>query len=76
MLIYQQYTDIFAVVREVLERLFDRGGFGLGVHDEEVSLGVRGVGYMLHGFRRAGVSRCALALGLGVLFGNLGIIGF
>jgi hypothetical protein len=38
MLVYQQHTDVFPLLREVLERFLDGGGVGLGVDNEEVAL--------------------------------------
>lgn len=47
MLVYQNDGDIFPVMREALECLFDRGRLGLVVYHEEISLRVRSVCYVL-----------------------------
>jgi len=49
MLIYEQDGDIFAVLSEALEGIFDGSVFGLLVDDEEVLLGVWRCGDVLNG---------------------------
>lgn len=47
MLVNQYHANIFPLLGEVLERLFDCRRFGFGVNDEKVALRVWGFGYML-----------------------------
>ncbi len=47
MLIDKQNPNILSLAGEFVECSFDRSGFGLGVDDEEVLLGVWVVGYVL-----------------------------
>ncbi len=48
MLIYKQDGNILALLCVPVKRGFDGRGFGLGVDDEEVLLGVRGLSHMLY----------------------------
>jgi hypothetical protein len=47
MLVDEQNRDVLAFSCEAVERGFDLGGLGFGVHDEEVFLRVGGWGYVL-----------------------------
>ena len=47
MLINKYYSNVLPLARETIECAFDGGGFGFGVDDEEVFLGVGGFGYVL-----------------------------
>lgn len=47
MLVNQEHSNVFPLLGEVLEGLFDLRGLGLGINDKEVSLGARWFGNML-----------------------------
>ena len=47
MLIDEQYAYVFPIMGVPIERLFDGGGFGFGIDDEKVLLGIGRLGYVL-----------------------------
>ena len=48
MLIDQQNSNVFPIMRIPIKRLLDLGGLGLGIDDEEILLGIRRGGHMLY----------------------------
>lgn len=51
MLIDEQNSNVFAIPCIPVKSLFDEGGLGFGIDDEEVLLGVGGLGHMLYIFQ-------------------------